>query len=143
MGSLLQHVESFVAMHRLLIAVHRFFSSCGAWALECAGSVVVERRLSICGLRAPECTGSVVVAYGLSSCGVQALEHTGSVVVAHGLSWPAAGGILVLQKGIEPTSSASEGRFLTTGPPGKSLHALFDFLLDYFVNPLFFLVAYF
>ena len=39
---------------------------------------------------------------GLSSCG------------------PKACGILVPQPGIKPTSSALEGGFLTTGPPGKS-----------------------
>ena len=41
----------------------------------------------------------------------------GSVVAACGLSCPAAYGILVPQPGIEPASSALEGRFLTTGPP--------------------------
>ena len=39
----------------------------------------------------------------------------------HGLSCPAACGILVPRPGIEPMSPALEGRFLTTGPPGKSL----------------------
>ena len=43
------------------------------------------------------------------------------LVVARGLSCPVACGILVPQPGIEPTSPAVEGRFLTTGPPGKSL----------------------
>ena len=44
----------------------------------------------------------------------------GSVVVAHGLSCLEACGILVPRPGIKPTSPALEGRFLTTGPPGKS-----------------------
>ena len=58
--------------------------------------------------------GSFIAAHGvLSSCGV------GSVVAAYGLSCPAACGILVTQSGIEPTPPALEGRFLTTGPPGK------------------------
>ena len=37
--------------------------------------------------------------------------------------WPhcTACGILVAQPGIEPMSPALESRFLTTGPPGKSL----------------------
>ena len=39
---------------------------------------------------------------------------------AHRLSCSAACGILVPQPGIEPTSSALQGRFLTIGPPGKS-----------------------
>ena len=45
----------------------------------------------------------------------------GSVLVAHGLSCPAARRILVPQAGIEHVSSALQGRFLTTGPPGKTL----------------------
>ena len=55
----------------------------------------------------------------LSSCGACALERTGSVVVASGLSCPAACGILVPRSGIKSESPALEGRFLTTGPPGK------------------------
>ena len=59
--------------------------------------------------------GSFVAARGLlSSCGM------GSVVVARGLSCPAACGILVPRPGIDPAPPALEGRFLTTGPPGKS-----------------------
>ena len=47
----------------------------------------------------------------------------GSVSVARGLTCPATGGIslIVSQPGIEPSSPALEGGFLTTGPPGKSL----------------------
>ena len=41
------------------------------------------------------------------------------LIVAHRLSYPTAYGILVPWPGIEPLSPASEGRFLTTGPPGK------------------------
>ena len=62
------------------------------------------------------------------------MGHIGYFVEAHGLSsyatWAfivaagwfccfAACGILVSQLGIEPTSSALQGRFLTTAPPGK------------------------
>ena len=43
-----------------------------------------------------------------------------SVVAVCGLSCPTAHGILVPQPGIEPTSPALEGGFLTTGPPGRS-----------------------
>ena len=65
--------------------------------------------------------GSFVVASGLlSSCGAWAPERVGSVVVARGLSCPVACGIFVPSPGIEPTPPALEGRFLTTGPPGKS-----------------------
>ena len=56
----------------------------------------------------------------LSSCGAQASEHMGSVVVACGLSCSLACGILVTWSGIEFTSPALVGRFLTTGQPGKS-----------------------
>ena len=47
-------------------------------------------------------------------CDIQA-----SLVVVGGLSCPTAFGILAPQPGIEPTSPALEGRFLTTGPPGS------------------------
>ena len=47
--------------------------------------------------------------------------HAGfSLVAAHRLSCPTACRILVPCPGIEPMSPALEGRFLTTGPPGKS-----------------------
>ena len=36
---------------------------------------------------------------------------------------PKACGILIPQPGTEPVSPALEGGFLTTGPPGKSLHS--------------------
>ena len=39
---------------------------------------------------------------------------------AHGLSCSTECGILVPRPGIEPTSLALQGRFLTTDPPGKS-----------------------
>ena len=62
------------------------------------------------------------------SCIMQclSLRHTGfSLVAAHRLSCPTVCGILVPWPGIEPTSPALEGRFLTTGPPGKSLVLLY------------------
>ena len=46
-----------------------------------------------------------------------------SLVEARGLSCPVVCGILVPRPGIEPMSPALEGRFFTTGPPGKSLNA--------------------
>ena len=62
-----------------------------------------------------------LAALGLS-CNTQDsfLHCTGSVAVVCRLSCPKARGILVLWPGIKPMASASEGRFLTTGPPGKS-----------------------
>ena len=81
--------------------------------------IVALGLLSSCGAGGPGRVGSVV-------CGTQALSlrHTSSVVVARGLSCPAACGILVPWPGIKPTSPALEGRFFTTGPPGKSLCSL-------------------
>ena len=43
-----------------------------------------------------------------------------SVIAVHGLSCFAACGILLPWPGIKPPSPALQGRFLTTGPPGKS-----------------------
>ena len=57
-------------------------------------------------------------------CSVQA-----SLVVS-GLSYPKACGILVPQPGIEPMSLAFEGRFLTTGPPGKFPRTLLSLEYD-------------
>ena len=71
-------------------------------------------------MRTPEHSGSVVAVHRLSSCGTRALECAGSVGAARRLSYPAACGIVVPPPGIEPMSPALEGRFLTTGPPGKS-----------------------
>ena len=61
-----------------------------------------------------------VGAWLLSSYSLWAPEHGVSVVVLCGLICPMACGILVPWPGIEPTLPALEGRFLTTGPPGKS-----------------------
>ena len=46
--------------------------------------------------------------------------HAGSVIGAHWLSCSTECEILVPRPGIEPTSLALQGRFLTTEPPGKS-----------------------
>ena len=45
---------------------------------------------------------------------------TDSLVAACWLSFSEERGILVPRPGIEPASPALRGRFLTTGPPGKS-----------------------
>ena len=50
-----------------------------------------------------------------------------AAVVAQRLRCSQACGILVPQPGVEPTSPALEGRFLTTGPPGKSPGACLSF----------------
>ena len=62
-----------------------------------------------------------MAALGLS-CGVQDVSSwcEVSLVVPCGLSCPTTCGILVSRWGIELASPALPGRFLTTGPPGKS-----------------------
>ena len=60
------------------------------------------------------------------------LHHAGFFVAAHGFSMVCrlcrsrARGVLVLPPGIEPSSPALQGGFLTTGPPGKSRHTGFE-----------------
>ena len=65
---------------------------------------------------------SLVVVCGLQSAWVQLF------------SCPVACGILVPPPGIEPASPALEGRFLTTGPPGKSLYNLLKRYIDALKN---------
>ena len=65
---------------------------------------------------------------GHSCCRAWALEHVGSGVAAHGLRCLPACEKLVLWPGIEPMSSALQGRCLTTGPQGKSLLILLEYL---------------
>ena len=71
----------------------------------------------------------------LSSCGMRVfsflLRRASSVVVARGLSCTAACGISVPRPGVDTMSPALEGRFLTTGPPGKSLLSCFLYLSFY------------
>ena len=55
----------------------------------------------------------------LASSGLGCVTQAFLVVIC-GLSCSAACGILTLPLGIEPASPASQGRFLNTGPPGKS-----------------------
>ena len=50
------------------------------------------------------------------------LSMGASVAVAGRLSCSKACGVLVPWAGTEPTFPALQGRFSTTGPPGKSLH---------------------
>jgi len=54
------------------------------------------------------------------ACVVQGRRGDFSLVVVLRLSCPVTYGTLVPQAGIEPASLALEGRFLTTGPLGKS-----------------------
>ena len=66
---------------------------------------------------------SVVVAHGLSSCDSRAL---GLRLISCGARASLLSSMRDLPgPGIEPVSLALQGRFLTTGPPGKSLFLLF------------------
>ena len=49
------------------------------------------------------------------------LRCTDPLAVAWGLGCTVARGIIVPQPGIQPESPVLEGRFLSMGPPGKSL----------------------
>ena len=77
-----------------------------------------------------EACGLLVAMHGLlSSCVSQVPEFAvpgaaaaGSLVVVHGLRCPMACGMWVLRPGIRLAPSASEGGFLTIGPPGKPLY---------------------
>ena len=62
----------------------------------------------------------------LLSRGAQAPKRVDSVVAACTLSCPTACAILVPCPGLEPAPPALQGRFLTIGPPGKSLFYLFS-----------------
>ena len=85
----------------------RAFSSCGEQGL-----------LSVWGARASH-SGD------FSCCCSRTLSTWASVVMAHGLSCPDACGILVPRPGIEPTSPALAGGFITTGPPASVLMTAF------------------
>ena len=55
---------------------------------------------------------------------VRGLGSTGSVAAVRRLSRPTACRILVPRPGIEPTSLALQGGFVTPVPPGRSLEAV-------------------
>ena len=57
--------------------------------------------------------------YGLSSCSMWTPEGMGSVVAPLRFTCPEACGILVPQLRTEHVPPALEGKFFTTGPPGK------------------------
>ena len=59
-----------------------------------------------------------------SCCETWAVEHSGSEIVAHGLSCPVTWNLP--GSGIEPISPPLVGKFLNTGPPGKSHNSLWS-----------------
>ena len=74
------------------------FSCCGAWPSGHAAAAAVAHGLNSCGSQVPE--------YWLNSCGARAK-------LFHGM-WDRP------RSGIELTSAAWAGRFITTEPAGKS-----------------------
>ena len=88
-------------LHGLFVAT-RAFPSCGERGLPLA----VVRELLMCG--------------GVPCCGAQAVGTQASVVALHRLSWSVAHGVF-LGQGSNLCPPASAGKFLTTGPPKKSL----------------------
>lgn len=81
-----------------------------------------------------ECRGRCMTVYffwfrlGWVHGGEGALRWDAQVplIAARGLSCPVPCGILVPRPGIEPMSCAPEDRFLTVGPPGKSLQISYE-----------------
>ena len=100
---------------------------CGAWASHCRVFSVAEHRLQARGLQQLQHAGSVVVA-----CGPQSAQA--SVVVGRRLSSCGARAQLLHgmwdlpRPGIEPTSAALAGGFLTTVQPRKSDNTVLTFL---------------
>ena len=96
----------------------RIFSGDLCWvlvAVQAFSSCSGQGLLSHCSAQAPHRTV-------LTCHEAKALGPRVSFVVLR-LSCTEAYGILVPGPGIEPMSSALAGRFLTTGPPGKSLES--------------------
>ena len=73
--------------------------------------------------------GIVIVLGGIFHCDIW------TVVVALGLSCCMTCWILVPQAGLELMAPALQGRFLTTGPPGKSLVRYFKYSSVYISIP--------
>ena len=115
-------VDSILNLFFFTFYLFIFIFGCVGSSLLCTGFLQLRRSGATlhCGVRASNCSSfsccrawalgaraSVVVAHRLQSAG--------SVVVAHGM-WDLPG------PGLEPMSPALGGGFLTTAPPGKSLH---------------------
>ena len=103
------------------------FSSCGGWGIL----FVAMHGLLIRWLLLLRSTGSRLV--GFSSCGSWALERRlsscGTRAYLFRSMWD------LPRPGLEPMSPALAGRFLTTVPPGKSLHYFFLIFFSIMVYP--------
>ena len=73
----------------------------------------------------PSCSGSDARTewdvFTFDFCLLYQFPLGGGAAASHGLSCPLVHGIFIPQPGMEHASPALEGRFLTTGPPGKTL----------------------
>ena len=113
--------SSIFRTHNFLY-VFKLFVVVVALGLPCC----TRELLCSCDAQAPHCGGfswwgaRALGHTSFSSCSSQAALELSSVVVVYRLSCPLACGILVPWPGIEPVSPAMAGRFLSTGPPGKS-----------------------
>ena len=60
-------------------------------------------------------------------CGMPALAwwHMDALALGHRLSYPTVSGILAPWPGMEPESSALEGKVLSPGPPGRFPDSIF------------------
>ena len=65
------------------------------------------------------CIGSQLWHTGYRACRLSSFGAGALQLWMHGLSYSTACGILVPPLGIKPQSPTLEGRFLTTGPPGR------------------------
>ena len=88
---------------------------CRAWA----GSVANFRLFQLSNWEG-QASGPNFLSLFFCGCAGSPLSGPASLVVAHRFSCPTTCRILVPLPGIKPVSPALEGRFLTTGPPGKS-----------------------
>ena len=88
-------------------------------AIACHSCVLLTALGLRCGLR------NLVLQHTDSSC-VWAAERTAFRSCGPGLRCSEACGTFVPWPRIKPRSPASQGRFLTTGPPGKSPKCIFD-----------------
>ena len=106
-SALLCFLLLFIYFLKIFIHLAALGLSCGTRDLHCT---VQDPPL--------HCTDSLAAAQW-QRCGVSRARAL--AVVARGPSFSSACGILVSPRGIELTSPALQGGFLTTGPPRKSL----------------------
>ena len=104
----------------------------GAWTYGLDGCLQKTPSLGFLLFKEYLCIYLAVLGFSCSTwdlccvTGDLSLQRIDSLVVVQGLSCSVACRILAPRPGIETTSPVSQGRFLTTGPPGKSLTLHFE-----------------